>query len=246
MNIKKIGMTGFAFVSIATIMLATDLEVKAASVTGDSKADITFKLGQNDPIDPLDPINPDPDEPITPDPDDEDGFPVTGPLSIDYVSNIHFGDAKISGSAAVYNAKMDNVNFSGTKKDVPNFVQVSDNRGSNEGWRLTVKQNGQFKADNVEKTELTGAELSLKELQATSLSGNQAPTLVANTVLNPNGGVSVVATAAKDKGMGTWSLSYGDGTGTYDSIQLAVPSSTKKLEKAYKTTLTWELAEVPA
>ncbi len=35
----------------------------------------------------------------------------------------------------------------GADQEGPNFVQVSDNRGTETGWTLKVKQNGQFKTE---------------------------------------------------------------------------------------------------
>ena len=41
----------------------------------------------------------------------------------------------------------------------PNYVQITDKRGNNGGWSLSVKQEGQFKNDktlNNHRTEIAG------------------------------------------------------------------------------------------
>ena len=45
-------------------------------------------------------------------------------------------------------------------KEGPNYVQVTDNRGTEAGWSLKVKQEGQFKSTSGK--ELTGALSRLK------------------------------------------------------------------------------------
>ena len=45
-------------------------------------------------------------------------------------------------------------------KEGPNYVQVTDNRGTEAGWSLKVKQEGQFKSTSGK--ELTGAAITFK------------------------------------------------------------------------------------
>lgn len=42
---------------------------------------------------------------------------------------------------------------------MPNYVQITDNRGTNVGWKLTVKQDDQFTTADGKK--LDGAEIKL-------------------------------------------------------------------------------------
>lgn len=95
------------------------------------------------PIDPTNPDNPNPVDPV--DPTDPNGpKPGTpGPLSIDYASSIDFGKQKITSTNQVYNVKPQKF---GGRDDGPNYVQVTDSRGTEKGWSLQVKQNGQFKS----------------------------------------------------------------------------------------------------
>ncbi|MFZ4355293.1 WxL domain-containing protein, partial [Enterococcus gallinarum] len=104
------------------------------------------------PTNPVDPTNPDPDKPITPvDPTDPTGpKPGTaGPLSIDYASSLSFGEQTITSKNMTYYAETQKYkDNAGADQEGPNFVQVSDNRGTETGWTLKVKQNGQFKTES--------------------------------------------------------------------------------------------------
>lgn len=116
-----------------------------------------------DPTEPVDPENPDPEKPVKPiDPTDPEGpNPGTqGPLSIDYASSFDFGKNRISNKDQVYFARAQQ--YQENQKETPNFVQISDNRGTNSGWSLTVTQKEQFKATKATlNSQLTGAQISL-------------------------------------------------------------------------------------
>ncbi|EMG26899.1 hypothetical protein X560_2174 [Listeria fleischmannii 1991] len=210
--------------------------VLAADVT--SKGDITFTQN-TDPGKPEVPGTGEEIDPGTP-------APTPGPLSINYVSNIHFANQMISGNDEVYYADLDKVTLanSGTEVEVPNFVQVSDNRGSNAGWHLTVEQVSQFK--NGAST-LTGAKLSFKNAAMQSSKATAANTPTAYSFeLDPAGTASDVINAEANKGMGTWSTSFGDDTNGAKSISLSVPGDTAKIVGKYEAELKWTLTDTPA
>ncbi|MHC5251081.1 WxL domain-containing protein [Listeria kieliensis] len=178
--------------------------------------------------------------------DPEPVVPTVGPLSIDYISNIHFGSQKISGQDETYKAELDKVkdDMTGNEITVPHYVQVTDDRGSNAGWKLTVSQGGQFK-HSISSKELAKASLSFASPKASSstTAASKAPTVKTFT-LNPNGTAAEVMTASADKGMGTWLDVFGTNADT--AISLMVPGDTAKEEGKYQTTLTWTLADTPA
>lgn len=94
----------------------------------------TDPVDPSNPLVPVTPINPiDPTVPVIP------GTP--GPLSIDYISSFNFGEQEITSSDVTYHAAEQKF-YNGTKG--PNYVQVTDNRGTLAGWTLSVMQTAQF------------------------------------------------------------------------------------------------------
>jgi hypothetical protein len=204
---------------------------------------ITY-VTDSDITNPIDPTDPDPTDPITPtDPGDHEN-PTPGPLSIDYVSNLRFGSQKTTGADTTYYADLDHVKDStGTDKNLPNFVQVTDKRGSNAGWHLTVTQDEQFKSGTE---ELTGASLTLDHATLSTPDGGVAPTANQAITLKP-GTASDVVDSKSDQGTGTWLDRFGtDEAEGKTSVSLFVPGKTKKVQGEYKTSLTWTLTDSPA
>jgi len=195
------------------------------------------------PVDPTNPGNPDPVDPV--DPTDPNGpKPGTpGPLSIDYASSLDFGKQIITSTNQVYKVKPQKFNGRG---DGPNYVQVTDSRGTEKGWSLQVKQNGQFKSTTDK--ELTGAEITFKNAWVNTASASTKPSIVKTSFsLKPDGkGVADNIMSAKDKeGSGTYVLVFGDDATAADSIELSIPGSTTKYAEKYATSLTWTLTDVP-
>ncbi|MBA3927714.1 WxL domain-containing protein [Listeria rustica] len=207
-----------------------------------STGDVTFTV-DNGPTTPTDPT--DPTTPVTP---TDPTTPTSGPLRIDYVSNIHFGNQKISGSDVVYKAKFDAVTLpNSTVKYVPSYVQVTDNRGSNAGWKLQVS-NTQFASGS---NMLTGAELKLVDGTLNSSNTSAMPTSSGDVTLSGDSVNQDVVNAPISKGMGTWTHAFGttlgaDTTSENSSVTLSVPGTTAKSPTAtYATTLTWTLSDTP-
>ncbi|EOO65452.1 MULTISPECIES: WxL domain-containing protein [Bacillus cereus group] len=198
---------------------------------------------------PVDPTNPDEvvepiEDPENPDDTHEPG--TNGPLSIDYVSNFHFGKQSISGHDKVYYAELENVKTEkGQEKKVPNYVQVTDNRGTNAGWKLTVKQDEQFATADGKK--LDGAEIKLMNSVVNSATDKKYAPTAKPVTLNPDGSAQDVTSAQQGQGMGTWTTAYGqDIEQAKNSVSLSVPGTTEKVKDAkYKTTLTWTLEDTP-
>lgn len=220
--------------------------VEAVSVGSlNSNADISFS--QDTTI--TQPVNPtDPTSPVTPNPNDPHQPGTGGPLSLDYVSNFHFGTKAIQTSDATYYAQLDQVqNATTTLISVPNYVQVTDKRGLNLGWKLTVKQNGQFKTGASTPAVLTNAQMSLVAATPNSTQLIALAPVTVPVVLDPSGAASSpVATAALSTGIGTWTLAFGSGAGAAQGVKLTVPNATTKVANdQYKTTLTWTLNDSP-
>lgn len=209
-------------------------------------------ITKNDGEDGEGPVNPiDPEKPVTPWPGEEGEEnphpPSTkGPLSLNYISNLRFGMNKASGNDVTYQVKPDKVvDEEGKTIEVPNYVQVTDNRGTNAGWTLTVKQDQAFM--NGSNT-LKGTEMNFKNPVAVGKSGkvDTAPSVNANFTLSADGTSALVMVAKTDQGMGTWIDRFGNSTEQASaSITLMVPGESKKVAGQYKTSLTWTLSDVP-
>lgn len=214
----------------------TAMQVSADTVGYQSQATVDF-VGNTDVIPPVNPTDPtDPLKPVKP------VNPGTqGPLSIDYVSNIQFNQQKISGKDSVYYAQLDQlIDKNGKVGDYPSHVQVTDNRGSNAGWKLTVAQAQPFMNGS---NKLDGTVIALMNGTATGTNLHQ-PTLANQAAIKPDGKAVSVMTAKADSGMGTWVDRFGkDNAEAEKSISLFVPAESNKVAGAYKSELTWTLTD---
>lgn len=244
MKLSKLIFVG----SLSLSLLATSSPVFAEEVKDggamDSLADVTF-VENTGSVKPINPVNP--DQEVKPNPNDPHKPGTAGPLSIDYVSNIHFGSQTITGNN-IYYAKLDTVQTTDGQDNliqVPNYVQVTDTRGTNVGWKLTVKQNGQFETASNEI--LTNAELKLTNPSVASSTDQEFAPVAQAVTLDPAGAVQEVATAAQGKGMWTWTIAYGNSNEVgKESISLFVPTGTSIVkDELYSTSLTWILEDTP-
>ncbi|WP_430602868.1 hypothetical protein IGJ02_000174 [Enterococcus sp. DIV0724b] len=267
---------------IATSLLLSSIVLGSLSIsTFSAYAEDVAQLGsegsikyfENDetvpPVDPEDPDPTDPVDPGNPDPEGPDPEPGTdGPLSLDYVPHLYFGLNQITNKDTVYDAYATPLRNAegGVEKYVPNYVQVTDERGEYTGWTLTVAQKDEF-------TSGSGATLG----NATQISLTQpntlgvwedatTPSVVANPInLLPNNEAQTVFAAAAAEGEGTWVNSWGtveedqryaeiageeqpqlQATQVNKAVQLSVPGSVKKQAERYVTNLDWVLSDTPA
>lgn len=242
---KKFGSLFLATAILAGMTLAPATTFAADGGNYDSNGVITFTPNTDitDPVDPVDPTNPvkpvDPTDPTGPKPG------TAGPLSIDYASSLDFGTQKITSKDEVYKAKPQKyLDKDSNEKTGPNFVQVTDNRGTETGWTLQMKQNSQFQT--VDAEELTGAEITFKNGNVVTASDSGKPTGEATIVADPSGALKVVMAATDGQGAGTYLLDWGtDAATAAESIELSVPGSTTKYAKKYSTTFTWVLSDTP-
>lgn len=256
---KKVSLMTVATLAALSLSTIGGVVSHAADAEYDSNGVVEF-IPNPDPTKPVDPTDPDPTNPVDPvDPTDPTGpNPGTdGPLSIDYASSLDFGVNKITNKDEVYYARAQQ--FKDNRAATPNYVQVSDNRGNNAGWTLKVKQNGQFKAVSTLNDTLTGSAVKLSSPTVASNSTAVHPTAAATIELDPAGTESLVMSAKKDQGAGT----YVDRWGTVETVKesdkdgnevdadvtkaitLSVPGSTPKDAVKYSTSLTWSLSDVP-
>ncbi|HCM89927.1 MULTISPECIES: WxL domain-containing protein [Vagococcus] len=171
------------------------------------------------------------------------------PLTIDFAPNLNFSSNEISVYDQVYNATI----VDSENKNMPVYVQVTDNRGALSGWDLDVKQNGQFESVSTNH-ELKGAVIEFKngELQTDSLS--QPGQVTEAFKLDPSGSIQKVMNFSKNQGAGTWKAVFGNESTVEDkgdfkvtnSLQLTVPGNSEKVSDTYKTSFTWILSDVPS
>lgn len=240
--ISAIALTGL--INGGSISQAEE-EVGSITTTGLVSFEASNEI--NPPVDPSDPSNP-----VTPiDPTEPGGIPpegTAGPLSIDFASSLVFGTNKISGKNEIYYANAQELTGGAFRG---NYAQVTDKRGTNEGWKLTVQQNGQFRNMATLNSELNGARLTFSQPNLTSNTNDVTPPTAAGFSLEPTGESAVVMDAAKDAGAGTWITMYGtaediDGVQKNKAISLEVPGDTAKDAVSYGTKLEWALVTSPA
>lgn len=130
-----------------------------------------------------------------------------GPLRIDFAPQLTFAateisktDLKSSAHAQLFH------NGTGARG---NFVQVSDYRAKETGWRLLVRQETQFRSQSAD-TLLKGAYISFDQAWTNSTSVSKAPK-VSKEVINMSniGETYLLAEAAANQGGGTWSIVFG-------------------------------------
>ncbi|GAB6458687.1 WxL domain-containing protein ElrC [Bacillus luti] len=252
MSKMKLGIAAFASVAV---LGATGLGTSVSAAEYKTNGVVEF-TPNTDITKPIDPDNPDPNKPVDPiDPvTGEKPEPGTaGPLSIDFASSLDFGKNKITGADETYYAEPQT--YSESTKLTANYVQVSDKRGTNAGWTLKVKQEGQLKNEKAQNKELAGAQINIKSIEAASnAEGIQKP-VTHNVQLDPNGAESLVMDAKEGAGAGTWVGRFGsveevtiDGQAVKKNtaVTLTIPGKTAKDAVAYTTKLTWTLSDTPA
>lgn len=254
MKLVKPVLAGFV---VTSLLGASTISVSASAIT-ESLGRVTFSApddnGTTDPINPIDPEEPgQPEGPGGEDGDLGPGEPGTsGPLRIDYVSNFDFGTIEFNGVDDVsVSAKPETWGNNGNTTNIPNFVQVTDERGENSGWELTVTQEGSFKTEN--DRELKAASITLSNIQAKSLNDSQDPEYASEVTLVPGDSESIAVADPTDPteiseaiGVGTSIIQFGDTETMGKSVQLNVPGGvTVEKEEAYTTTLVWTLHNTP-
>lgn len=261
---------------IVAPVLSGDFASAATSVTKDSKGIVKFdKSTTPDP----DPVNPDPvdPDPVIPDPTDPpvgtDGLWILAVSDWDFGThnvsslssgalNVHAADDTISTYVdANGNGQQDLPGEVSVTKKVTPYAQISDVRGTNTGWTLSVTGSAFIDSSTPAKT-IPGAELTIpKSTVSSATSTAQAPTGYDSVTISMTGGAAVPVMAAKDmqtatptnfnddQGMGTWTDSFGSqavsATDT-SKPKLSIPKNVVVADGTYQSTLTWTLSDTPA
>ncbi|MEB6070039.1 WxL domain-containing protein [Enterococcus faecalis] len=208
------------FVSVQITHAETKSEAESKSTVKTILGDTTGPVA---PVDPTDPNKPNPEVP---------GTGNTGPLTIDHVSSIEFGEQEIKEKEAIYNAKTEHP-----------YVQVTDRRGTGAGWTLKASID-EFNNEDKTKT-LKGAEFSLKNGNIKSTSGNVSDKPQGYDV-NLNKDLQVIMRAGTDQGMGTWVDAFSGTKDNNANVQLKVPAGSARAKQNYSSVIRWELTDAPA
>ncbi|EIZ2407905.1 WxL domain-containing protein [Listeria monocytogenes] len=261
---------------IVAPVLSGDFASAATSVTKESKGIVKFdKSTTPDP----DPVNPDPvdPDPVIPDPTDPpvgtDGLWILAVSDWDFGThnvsslssgalNVHAADDTISTYVdANGNGQQDLPGEVSVTKKVTPYAQISDVRGTNTGWTLSVTGSA-FEDSSTPAKTIPGAELTIpKSTVSSATSTAQAPTGYDSVTISMTGGAAVPVMAAKDmqtatptnfnddQGMGTWTDSFGSqavsATDT-SKPKLSIPKNVVVADGTYQSTLTWTLSDTPA
>ncbi|GHU38150.1 hypothetical protein FACS1894193_10410 [Bacilli bacterium] len=252
-----------ASVLTACLIAAPLFASHASAVEGGdytSNGYVNFGAGDNTGVSPVDPLAP--TIPVgTTNPDGTTPAPGTGgALSIDFASSLSFGQQKISSIDATYyaHAQWISVDKDGNTVDItrPDYVQVTDTRGTWGGWTLTVAESDQFK--NAAGEALTGAELSFDKGYTDGTTTATPGFVKTGSFVIGTADIKVLGAGANE-GMGTWVYGLGgnadyqengaahlgnDDVSTASPITLKVVAGTNKAT-VYTTELNWKLTDAP-
>ncbi|OJG89770.1 hypothetical protein RV15_GL001611 [Enterococcus silesiacus] len=160
----------------------------------------------NLPTGPVDPENP--ENPVNPGP----GPSTIGPLRIDFVSTLNFGNNKIQEKDRQFFANAQLFHDGTTPRG--SYVQITDERSGKQGWTLQVRQEYQFKNPVIQETEaqeLRGATLSFDHGWANSAYPLETPpNVVKDTIeITELATTQNVAVASENSGKGQWTIEFG-------------------------------------
>ena len=221
----------FLGTSLLITSLFVSVQITHAETKSEAESKSTVKTVVGETTEPTPPV--DPTDPEKPNPDPEvPGTGNTGPLTIDLVSNIEFGEQEIKEKEAIYNAKTEHP-----------YVQITDRRGTGAGWTLKASI-GEFNNEDKTKT-LKGAEFSLKNGTIKSTSSNVSEKPQGYDV-NLNKDLQLIMQAVTDQGMGTWLDVFSGTKDNNANVQLKVPAGSAKAKQSYSSVIHWELTDAPA
>lgn len=242
MKMTKLVTSGAVLISVIALGSATVSAATAGTKATNGTVKFITDTDITNPVDPLDPEKPvTPVDPVDPEKPVDPG--TAGPLSIDFASPLYFGEQKISTVDKVYTADAQPLSDSTTR---PNYVQVTDKRGGEQGCTLQVKQDGQFAT--ADDNELVGASITFANGEAITGSASAIPSILTtgfSLVPDGTGAAQVVMAAKAGEGAGTQIYRAGDDATKASSISLSVPGKTIKYQDTYTTSLTWTLTDVP-
>ena len=155
---------------------------------------------------------------------------IAGNLELMGVPEFNFGSPTISSATETY-----------TMTNVVVPVQVSDARGSGEGWSLNVSLSP-FTLDDGETESIQGAYIQIKNATVSAVNGTvgDAPLVAsANLQIDSDNTETPVFSAAADAGRGVWQMNWSMG----DASLVVLPGTANP--GINTATLTWSLQTAP-
>lgn len=225
---KLVKVNLLTFAVLVSSISCICINVHADEGTSNATVKVNPSSQQTDPHDPTDP-----NQMNVPPKDSIDvgnmGTGESGDLTMDYLPNLFFEDGHLSDEKAEYSLV-----------NTHPFIQVSDYRGSDKGWQISVQSS---KLTSKDGDEIRGANIHFNKAQIKTMDDNtsDAPTLN-STMVATNQTTTNLLTATKDTGRGTWLATFEN----KHAITLEVPANEGKVNHTYKLTLTWLLADTPA
>lgn len=165
---------------------------------------------------------------------------TNGPLRIDGVSVIHFGSQPLKGDTIIAKAIYTAAEVNQQGQYVPLHVETTDDRGTNTGWSLQVKQAQEFTEQSQEPvlpgdlSVLRGAELTLSATESYDESslpevGKRQPSNLGKN-LRLNTDFQKIVEAQAGEGIGSWGTYFGDLVEEATSETASSPSELKAVE----------------
>lgn len=227
----------FLSLGLMSTLLLSAVAVPTAEAV-DSNASVEFDAPSK-PADILDPDNPDNENGATDDQLDEGNTSnEVGALTLDFVSNLNFGKHELSANPETYYAK----------NTTTPFAQVTDVRGTGEGWRLVASMSSFKQGEGETATDsLPGATITLKNGSTTSSNLAAGPETSSSIKLTSDNEPQNITTAEAKKGLGTWITRWLDNDTETDfnqNVSLDVPAAVAT-KGAHNSTITWTLYNTP-
>lgn len=125
------------------------------------------------------------------------------------------------------------------------YVQISDRRFTGAGWQLQVKPSplvGEKDFSEISAAALQLGSASFAKASTTNVSASPTVTDSATSLI-PIGSYSLVASANKGTGLGTWLLQVN--RSTIAPTKLLVNNADVKQQQTYQGALTWLLTDTP-
>lgn len=226
--------------SLTAIGMLAVFGLAQPAAAAESEVNIQFTPGTGTPpvVDPEDPT-----QPFEPGDPEDDPTNEAGSLTLDYVSSVNFGINQIEASTEIYESTT-----------LRPFIQVTDRRGTGEGWNVTAQASSFITVEEEEGEEgeeatetLTGSIITFANGEVDSISNSAAPTPANSVQLHTGGEAAQVVNAPADTGMGSWINRWFptvESEETNDSVTLEVPAGSATIGN-HAATITWTLTDAP-